>query len=96
VKKPPKFRHPEAPSARKRKTSERGLGWDWQKFRKSQIELKGAHCARCWEKYGIVTPGRQLHHIVPRRQDMSLRKDPANVRFLCIPCHKIEDQQDGS
>lgn len=74
------------------KTSQRGLGWDWQKFRLRTLKAN-AHCVRCWERHEIVTPAVDLHHVIPRSVDMAKRLDPTNVRPLCVECHQIEDKE---
>ena len=71
-----------------RTTTERGLGWDWQKFRKHAFARHGRHCKRCWDKRGVMVEGVHLHHIVPREVDPSKRLDVLNVEPLCEDCHK--------
>ena len=91
--KPGKFRDHHPAPARKRKTTERGLGADWQKFRRHVMENSGWTCIRCWETEGIVEPAKHLHHVIPRSVDMSKRLQKSNVRPLCVACHAIEDKE---
>lgn len=68
-------------------TTDRGLGWDWQKFRKYAYARHGRHCKRCWNEKGIMRPGIHLHHIVPRQVDPSKRLKLSNVEPICEECH---------
>ena len=40
----------------------------------------------CMER-GIVTPAREVDHIIPIVERPDLRLDPSNLRPLCTSCH---------
>jgi 5-methylcytosine-specific restriction protein A len=69
------------------KTSERGYGWDWQKFRKRFL-ADHPLCEDC-ETIGRVTPATEVHHLVKIKHDASKRLDEGNLLALCGRCHQV-------
>lgn len=63
------------------KTSDRGYGWDWQRFRK-QVLRTSPLCVDC-EAEGRVSVAEELHHVVKIKDAPHLRLDPDNVLPLC-------------
>lgn len=63
------------------KTSDRGYGWDWQRFRK-QVLRERPLCADC-EAEGKASVAEELHHLRKIKDVPQLRLDPDNVLPLC-------------
>ena len=57
-----------------------------------QIRRERPICQRCEEK-GLLTPSEEVHHIRKVEQYPNLAFDPNNLRALCKPCHRIEENQ---
>jgi 5-methylcytosine-specific restriction endonuclease McrA len=66
-------------------TTERGYGWDWQKFQ-PQFLAENPLCVDCLER-GIVTAAVEVHHVDKIRDRPDRKLDPENCKALCKPCH---------
>jgi 5-methylcytosine-specific restriction endonuclease McrA len=75
------------PDARFLKTS------DWQRIRLIQLS---AHplCKHC-DLLGIVTPAREVDHVIPPQGDFSLQRDLGNMQSLCKPHHSAKTRHQG-
>jgi 5-methylcytosine-specific restriction protein A len=73
----------------KRKTSERGYGWRWQKRRKAQLEAEPL-CCMCQEE-GRVTLATVADHIIPHKGDPELFHGP--LQSLCASHHSGDKQR---
>tara|TARA_Y100000310_G_C20571564_1_gene758299 strand:- start:754 stop:1065 length:312 start_codon:yes stop_codon:yes gene_type:complete len=72
---------------KRKKTGERGYGWDWQRFRSwylSEFPL----CEDCTSE-GYTTVADELHHKVKIVNAPERRLDPENVMGLCGKHHDI-------
>lgn len=71
-------------------TTERGLGWAWQKQRLRVLSRDLYLCQDCLS-HGLVTEAREVHHIIPRaKAGPGLAKDDDCVS-LCKECHAKRD-----
>lgn len=71
-------------------TTQRGLGWAWQKQRLRVLKRDLYLCQDCLGK-GLVTPATEVHHLVPRSQaGPKLAKDDECLS-VCPECHKARD-----
>ena len=71
-------------------TTERGLGWAWQKQRKRVLHRDNHLCQDCLSR-GLVTAATECHHIIPRaKAGPHLARDD-DVLSLCSDCHKARD-----
>lgn len=76
----------------KRKTSERGYGWGWQKARAAFLaKPENVLCRMCLAK-GLYTPATVVDHIIPHRGDQKLFWDRSNWQPLCATCHSSTKQ----
>jgi 5-methylcytosine-specific restriction protein A len=66
-------------------TTERGYGWDWQKFQ-PRFLAENPLCQDCLDK-GIVTAASEVHHVVKIKDRPDRKLDPDNCKALCKPCH---------
>lgn len=89
AKRTPKLRFPQhvhPPTTRPRgKTTERGYGWRWQRFR---LVFLAAHplCVQC-EQRGRTTAAEHVHHIDGLGPRGERGYDPDNLQALCAVCH---------
>ena len=65
--------------------SARGYDRAWQKLR-SLVLAEEPLCRFCQQK-GILTPAREVDHILTIRERPDLRLVRSNLRALCTPCH---------
>ena len=82
--KEPSWRHD------KRKTSERGYGWAWQKARAAFLE-EHPLCEMC-DKAGRVTAATVVDHKTPHRGDEAIFWDRSNWQAICKPHHDGDKQ----
>ena len=75
--------HPRPRESRKhdRTTTERGYGWDWQKYRKAYL-VQNPLCVDC-EGEGIVSPATEVHHVTKIKHAPDKRFDGENLMALC-------------
>lgn len=71
-------------------TTERGLGWAWQKQRRRILQRDNHMCQDCIAK-GRATPARDCHHIIPRAKAGAALARDEDVISLCAECHKARD-----
>lgn len=65
----------------------------WQDLRKLKLSLNPL-CEEC-EKYGRLTQGEIIHHIIPLKADESKALDLDNLQTVCRKCHdKIHKKLD--
>lgn len=70
-------------------STQRGYGYDWQRFRAKLLrEADFVLCRDCLDA-GRCTPTDELHHIVPVRVAPERRKDRTNIMGLCKLHHSI-------
>lgn len=76
----------------KRKTSERGYGWEWQKAR-ARFLAANPLCVMCMgQKPTRYTAATVVDHKVPHRGDQKLFWDESNWQALCQPHHDGDKQ----
>lgn len=66
-------------------------GSKWDKYAK-QYKLENPLCVNCLER-GIVKPSEEVHHVIPVNEAPELMFEASNLKALCIPCHKQEDNE---
>lgn len=71
----------------KRKTSERGYGWRWQKARAAFLSRPENVLCRMCKAEGRITAATVVDHKVPHRGDEVLMWDQENWQPLCKPHH---------
>lgn len=64
------------------KTTERGLGWQWQLRREEVLRRDNGLCQECLRK-GVLSAAREVDHIDGDRSDLS----DENLQSLCRACH---------
>lgn len=69
------------------KTTERGLGWAWQKFRKRIMRRDCYLCQPC-KREGRATSATQVDHIIPRAKGGEMVD--ANAEAICTACHEAK------
>jgi 5-methylcytosine-specific restriction protein A len=74
----------------KRKTSDRGYGWRWQKARLLHLRANPL-CVMCQER-GHVTLASVVDHRIPHRGDPVLFWDRTNWQSLCSTHHNSDKQ----
>ena len=70
---------------------ERGYTSAWDKLRKWYLQ-RNPLCVDCLEQ-GRVTPGKLVHHIIPKADGGSDAED--NLMALCHSCHNIRHDRFG-
>lgn len=81
------------PWEHKLSTTERGLGWAWQKQRLRVLKRDNHLCQDCLS-HGLVTVATECHHIVPRaKAGPALAKDE-DVVSVCRECHLKRDAKE--
>ena len=75
---------------RKKTTTERGYGWDWQRFREGFI-AKYRLCTLCLCR-GRSVLGRVVDHVEPHKGNDTLRLEWRNLQTLCPQCHAADKQ----
>ena len=74
------------PAGKPKKTTERGLGWDWQKVRDAYIKANPL----CVDPFGMhvgrAVPAESVDHILSRAKGGD-RLDWDNLQSLCSTCH---------
>lgn len=76
---------------RRETADQRGYDSQWRKIRLLLLAQQPI-CARCAEQ-GITTLAEDVHHIVPIRQDPSLRLAMSNLMPVCRQCHAVLEQE---
>ena len=71
----------------KAKTTARGLGWEWQKFRKRILKRDLYMCQPC-KREGRATPATEVDHILARHKGGEMTD--SNAESICTPCHKAK------
>jgi len=72
----------------RRKTSERGYGWDWQKRRAGHLAANPL-CVIC-QSAGLIVQATVCDHITPHKGDPELFKGP--LQSLCKRHHDSDKQ----
>ena len=72
-------------------TTERGLGWKWQKIRLRILKRDGELCQPC-QRQGRIVEGREVDHIIPRA--IGGTNDDANLQTICKACHLDKTQRE--
>lgn len=67
------------------KTTERGLGWEWQKRRKRVLRRDNYLCQPC-KREGRLTPATEVHHIKARAEGGGHELE--NLLSICSSCHE--------
>ena len=76
-------------NAERGNSRERGYDWKWEKFRRWLLgQPEWALCRDCLDK-GIITPTRDIHHIIKAILRPDLFYELSNLRPLCGECRKI-------
>lgn len=86
-----------------RTTTQKGLGWSWQKLRRQILDrdMGLCQCDECKGGHKRVTRAAEVDHIIPRAWFEDGRaggnpNDPANLRAVSKACHRrITLQQQG-
>lgn len=73
------------------KTTDRGLGWEWQRFRLRILKRDCYMCQPCLSK-GRATPATEVDHIVPRSKGGPMVD--SNAQSICTDCHKAKTAED--
>lgn len=73
------------------KTTERGLGWKWQMFRRRILKRDLYLCQPC-RKAGRTTPATEVDHIIPRAKGGQMTDD--NAQSICAACHEAKTAAD--
>lgn len=81
----PKERNDEAAVAIRRSNRWRRLS--------QQTRAERPICERCKEQGGPLKPSREVHHVKKVSTNPLLAFNPANLRALCVECHKIEEYE---
>lgn len=71
-------------------TTQRGLGWAWQKQRLRILKRDNCLCQDCLT-HSRVTQATECHHIRPRSQAGTQLARDEDVIALCSECHKARD-----
>ena len=70
------------------KTTERGLGWEWQKRRKRVLRRDNYLCQPC-KREGRLTPATEVDHIEPRHKAGNHVTDDG-CQSICAACHEAK------
>lgn len=73
------------------KTTDRGLGWEWQKFRLRILKRDLYLCQPC-KADGRVAAATQVDHIIPRHKGGEMAD--SNAQSICEACHKAKTAAD--
>ena len=73
------------------RTTERGLGWEWQKFRLRILKRDYYLCQPC-KREGRTTPANEVDHIIPRAKGGKMVDD--NAQSICGACHEAKTAAD--
>lgn len=76
-----------------RTTTERGLGWAWQKSRKQALKRDGYLCIPCLHN-GRPTTATEVDHIISRENGGT--NDLDNLQSICSDCHKHKTQVEAA
>lgn len=74
-------------------TTQRGLGWAWQKLRERVLERDCGLCQPC-KRAGRITPATEVDHIHNRAEGGTVL-DEANAQSICAPCHKAKTAEES-
>ena len=70
------------------KTTERGLGWAWQKRRLRVLRRDNYLCQPCLRE-GRTTAASEVDHIAPRHKAGAAVTDEG-CQSICVECHKAK------
>ena len=73
-------------------TTERGLGWGWQKLRLTILKRDGYLCQPCIRQ-GRPTEATEVDHISPRY--MGGEDAPDNLESICRVCHLVKSRREA-
>lgn len=73
------------------KTTDRGLGWEWQKFRLRILKRDCYLCQPC-KREGRTTPANEVDHIIPRAKGGEMVDE--NAQSICSECHESKTAAD--
>lgn len=73
------------------KTTERGLGWEWQKFRLRILKRDCYLCQPC-KREGRTTAAREVDHVIPRSKGGQMVD--SNAEAICTECHEAKTAAD--
>lgn len=65
----------------------------WKSMRKFVYERERGKCQRC-RKF-VFGRNAHVHHVVPIKEDYTLKLEPKNLRLLCRYCHMIEENEEN-
>lgn len=74
------------------KTTERGLGWDWQK-RRLRVLRRDLHLCQPCQRAGRLTPATEVDHINPRHKAGTAVTDDG-CEAICAACHETKTARD--
>ncbi len=72
-------------------TTQRGLGWQWQRVRRLALERDCGLCQVC-ARAGRITQATEVDHITPRAKGGT--DELANLQSICQPCHERKTAAD--
>lgn len=71
----------------------RGYGSAWDRLRRRILERDRYLCQVCFTAAPQrITPAREVDHILPKAKGGT--DDPANLRGICVPCHRDKSARD--
>jgi 5-methylcytosine-specific restriction endonuclease McrA len=70
-------------------TTDRLLGWTWQKFRLRILKERPTCEDQALNHPGQVKAPYEVHHIIKREARPDLAYEPTNVLSLCKDCHQL-------
>ncbi len=78
---------------RRGSATERGYGSAWTKSRNRILQRDCGLCQPC-RQAGLVTPARQVDHIVPKTAGGT--DDESNLQAICVQCHKAKTAREAA
>ena len=73
-------------------TTERGLGWGWQKQRLRVLRRDEYLCQDCLAR-GLVTAAAEVHHVIPRAKAGPVPARDDDCLSVCRECHRVRDAE---
>ena len=64
----------------------------WRELRGAVFIESNGLCQQCLKK-GIVSEGKEVHHIAPIEKSWAKRYDRDNLILLCDECHRIAHER---
>lgn len=64
----------------------------WKSMRSFIYERERGYCQRC--KKFVFGRNAHVHHVIPIKEDDTLKLEPNNLRLLCRDCHMIEENEE--